>query len=90
MKKMEWLDITFALLEDPMIACRGCDGLCDAFYALDGLYHMYELQVNLTDKFILEVINASIDSRNGYCSLNGWKELPHVIIEDGEFLWEHC
>ena len=67
---MEWMDIRNELLEDPMIACQGCDGLWD--------------------EFILEVINASIDGRNRYCSLNGWKELPHVIIEDGEFIWEDC
>ena len=89
---MEWMDIRNELLEDPMIACQGCDGLWDAYHALDGLYHMYELHVNLTDEFILEVevINASIDGRNRYCSLDGSKELPHVIIEDGEFLWEYC
>lgn len=67
---MEWLDIKAELLEDPLIAGQGCDGLWD--------------------EFILEVINASIDGRNRYCSLNGWKELPHVIIEDGEFMGEDC
>lgn len=87
---MEWMDIRNELLEDPMIACQGCDCLWDAYHALDGLYHMYELHVNLTEEFILEVINASIDGRNRYCSLNGWKELPHVIIEDSEFIWEDC
>ena len=86
---MEWLDITNELLEDPMIACRGCDGLCDAFYALGSLNHMDELHVNLTDEFILEVINASIDARNSYCSLNGWDELPHVRLdEDGDYIWD--
>ena len=83
---MGWLNICYELIDDPMIKSCGCDGLIDAFYALKGLYHMFELNVDLDDEFILEVINASIDSRNRYCSLNGAEELPHVTIVEGEFI----
>lgn len=82
---MNWLDIVFELEEDEMINSCGCDGLVDAYYSLQGLYHMMELRVNLTDEFILEVINKSIDGRNRYCSLNGAKKLPYVTLKNGEY-----
>lgn len=84
----DWLDIAFELQEDEMIKSCGCDGLLDAYYSLKGLYHMYELRVELTNEFILEVINKAIDGRNRYCGLNGAKKLEYVKIEDGEFVWE--
>ena len=85
---MNWLDIVWELQEDEMIKSCGCDGLLDAYYSLKGLYHMMELRVNLTDEFILEVINKSIDGRNRYCSWSK-KKLPYVKIKNGEFEWEN-
>ena len=40
------------------------------------------------DDFILEAINASIKTRNRYCSLSGEKELNYVSLKDGEFIWD--
>ena len=85
---MNWLDIVFELEEDEMIQSCGCDGLLDAFYSLKGLYHMSELQVNLTNEFILDVINHAIDGRNRYCGLVKMEKLPHVKIKNGEFEWK--
>lgn len=84
---MKWLDIVDKLLEDPMIQSCGCDGLCDAYYSLNGLYHMAELFVNLTDEFVCEVINKAIDGRNRYCWMNGAEKLPKVAVKDGDFFW---
>ena len=84
---MEWWEIVFQLLDDPMIKSCGCDGLLDANNSLRGLLGMCEL-IKISDDFILEVINASIDARNRYCSLNGAEKLHHVAIIDGEFEFE--
>jgi len=82
---MRWLDMEWKLQEDEMIKSCGCDGLLDAYFSLKGLYHMFELGVNLSDEFILEVFNRAIDGRNRYCGLNGAKKLPYVKIKNGEF-----
>lgn len=84
---MNWQDIVYELLEDEMIKSCGCDGLLDAYYSLKGLYHMWELGVDLKDEFILNVINRAIDGRNRYCGLNGAKKLEYVKFEDGEFVF---
>lgn len=85
---MKWYEITFQLLDDPMIQSCGCDGLMDAYNSLRGLSGLSELLPNdITDEFILKVINASIDARNRYCWMNGWEKLPKVEIKDGEFVW---
>lgn len=84
---MEWWEIKFELLDDPMIASCGCDGLLDAHHTLIGLSGMVEL--GLIDKeFILKALNASIDARNRYCSLNGAEKLPHIIRNGDDFQWE--
>lgn len=85
---MEWYEIVFELLDDDMIKSCGCDGLLDAYNSLKGLLGMCEL-IELTDEFILKVINASIDARNRYCSLNGAEKLPHVIIKNGEYEYDN-
>lgn len=87
---MEWYEIVFQLLDDPMIQSCGCDGLLDAHNTLNGLFGMSELMHDYNrfdDNFILEAINRSIDARNRYCSLNGEEKLPKVEIKDGEFVW---
>lgn len=84
---MKWYEIQFQLLDDPMIQSCGCDGLLDAYNTLKGLSGMCEI-MKLSDEFILEALNASIDARNRYTSLNGWDKLPHVKFEDGEYEWE--
>lgn len=84
---MEWWEIKFELLDDPMIASCGCDGLLDAYHTLMGLSSMYELRL-IDKEFILKALNASIDARNNYCSLNGEEKLPHVIKNGDEFEWE--
>ena len=85
---MEYYEIIFDLLDDPMIQSCGCDGLLDANNTLKGLLGMSELMHN-SDKFdndfILEAINLSIDARNNYTSLNGAEKLPKVILNNGEF-----
>ena len=35
---MEWYEITFQLMDDPMIQSCGCDGLMDAYNTLRGLW----------------------------------------------------
>ena len=81
-----WTDIVFELLDDPMIQSCGCDGLLDAHNALKGLFAMDELFMGKLDKdFVLEVINKSIDARNRYTWMNGWKKIPHV---NEKFEWE--
>ena len=85
---MNWLDLAFELQQDEMIKSCGCDGLLDAYYSLKGLYHMFELRVDLDDEFVLQVINCAIDGRNRYCSLNGSAKLSHVVLKDGEFEFE--
>lgn len=85
---MEYWEIIFELLDDPMIQSCGCDGLLDAYNTLKGLIGMSELLHNsdkFNDEFILEAINASINARNNYTSLNGWAKIPNVIIRDGEY-----
>ena len=85
---MEWYEIVFELLDDPMIRSCGCDGLLDAHNTLRGLLGMSELMHNserFDDEFILEAINCSIDARNRYCSLNGAERLPKVVIANGGF-----
>ena len=101
---MKWPEIVFELIEDPMIESFSMGGLWDANRTLQGLLGMREI-MDLSDEFICEAINASINTRNNYCSLSGqdelpqvniengefvWKELPQVNIEDGEFIWEDC
>lgn len=86
MRSTNWLDIVWVLQEDSMIKSCGCDGLLDAYYSLKGLYHMYELHVDLKDEFILEVMNHAIDGRNRYCGLNGEVKLDYVKLVDGEFI----
>lgn len=86
---MDWYDITWELRQDEMIKSCGCDGLVDAYYSLKGLYHMWELGVDLKNEFILEVINSAIDGRNRYCGLNGAKKLEYVKFENGEFVWDN-
>ena len=89
---MEYWEIIFDLLDDPMIQSCGCDGLLDAHNTLKGLLGMSELMHN-SDKFdndfILEAINLSIDARNSYTSLNGAEKLPKVIINNGEFEYDN-
>ena len=88
---MEWYEITFNLLEDPMIQSCGCDGLLDAYNTLRGLSGMSELMHNsdkFNDEFILEAINLSIDARNRYTWMNGADKIPHVKLKNGEFEWE--
>lgn len=88
---MDWFDIVFELLDDPMIECCGCDGLWDANRTLNGLLGMSELMHSsdkFNDEFILEAINKSIDARNVYTWMNGWKNLPHITLKNGEFFWE--
>ena len=85
---MEYYEIVFDLLDDPMIQSCGCDGLLDAYNTLKGLLGMSELMHNsdkFDDEFILEAINLSIDARNRYTSLNGVEKLPKVILNNGEF-----
>ena len=84
---MKWWEIKFQLLDDPMIASCGCDGLLDAYHTLTGLSGMHELGL-IDEGFILKALNASIDARNNYCSLNGAEKLPHVIKKGDEFEWE--
>ena len=84
---MKWWEIKFELLDDPMIASCGCDGLLDAYQTLVGLSGMSELGL-IDDEFILKALNASIDARNNYCSLNGAEKLPHVVRNGEEFEWE--
>lgn len=86
---MEWCEIVFNLLGDPMIECCGMDGLWDANRTLRGLLGMCQI-MNLSDEFICEAINASINARNNYCSFNGWDELPYVCIKNEEFVWRDC
>jgi len=86
---MKWPEIVFDLIEDPMIESCSMGGLWDANRTLQGLLGMREI-MDLSDDFICEAINASINARNNYCSFSGQDELPYVIIEDGEFLWEYC
>lgn len=87
---MEYWEIVFELLDDPMIQSCGCDGLLDAYNSLRGLSAMDELMLGkLPRDFILEIINLSIDARNRYTWMNGWKKLPKVIMtENGEFEWD--
>lgn len=86
---MEWYEICFILLDDPMIQSCGCDGLLDAYNTLRGLNGMAEIMSEeMTDEFILKALNASIDARNRYCSLNGAEKLPLVKLVDGEFEFE--
>lgn len=85
---MEWYEIVFELLDDDMIKSCGCDGLLDAYNSLNGLLGMCEI-IRLTDEFILKVINASIDARNRYCSLNGAEKLPYVTIKNGEYEYDN-
>lgn len=84
---LEWYDIVSLLLEDEMIDSCGFDGLIYAHNALNGLSGLSEI-MNISDEFILDVINASIKARNNYCSLNGAKELNYVSLKDGKFIWE--
>jgi len=85
---MEWYEIVFELLDAPMIQSCGCDGLLDAYRSLNGLLGMCEL-IKLSDEFILEVINASIDARNWYCPLNSAEKLHHVVIIDNGFVFDN-
>lgn len=86
---MEWYEITFRLMDDPMIQSCGCDGLIDAYNTLRGLSGMAEIMPDeMTDEFILKAINASIDARNRYTWMNGADKIPHVKLEDGEFEFE--
>lgn len=85
---MEWHEIVFQLLDDPMIQCCGCDGLLDAFCSLRGLTAMDELTMGgLSDEFILKIINLSIDARNRYTWMNGWEKLPYVENDGGDWKW---
>ena len=82
---MDWQDIVFQLLDDPMIKSCGCDGLLDANRVLTGLLGMSEIMHSseyFNNAFILEALNASINARNRYCSLNGAAELPLVKWEN--------
>lgn len=83
----EWWEINFRLLDDPMIASCGCDGLSDAYHTLMGLGAMCELQL-IDEEFILKALNASIDARNHYCSLNGAEKLPKVIKNEHGFFFD--
>jgi hypothetical protein len=84
-----WVDIVFQLLEDPMIDSRGCDGLLDAYNALNGLLGITELMYDeISYEFICKVINASIKARNHYTFMNGAKEIPYVELKDDGFFWE--
>lgn len=88
---MDWQDIVFQLLDDPMIKSCGCDGLLDANRVLTGLLGMSEIMHSseyFNNAFILEALNASINARNRYCSLNGAEKLPLVKWEDYNFIWE--
>lgn len=88
---MDWQDIVFQLLDDPMIDSCGCDGLLDANHVLKGLRGMSEIMHSseyFNNAFILEALNAAIKSRNRYCSLNGAAELPLVKLENNNFIWE--
>ena len=84
----EWWEKAMDLLDDPMIASCGCDGLLDAYNALKGLFGMSELMFghpNFTNEFIIDVMNKCIDARNNYCSLNGVEKLENVKMEDFEW-----
>ena len=83
----EWWEIKFRLLDDPMIASCGCDGLSDAYHTLMGLSGMSELGL-IDEDFILKALNGSIDARNRYCSLNGAEPLPKVIRNEFGFFFE--
>lgn len=88
---MDWQDIVFKLLEDPMIKSCGCDGLIDANRTLNGLLGMSEIMQNneyFHNAFILQALNASINARNRYCSLNGAEKLNLVQWIDYDFVWE--
>lgn len=88
---MDWQDIVFQLLDDPMIDSCGCDGLLDANHVLKGLRGMSEIMHSseyFNNAFILEALNAAIKARNRYCSLNGAAELPLVKLENNNFIWE--
>lgn len=86
---MEWDDICFMLLDDPMIQSCGCDGLLDAYNTIKGLFGMSEIMGDeITDEFICKAINASIDARNRYCSLNRAEKIPPVKLVGGEFEFE--
>ena len=88
---MEYWEIVFELLDDPMIQSCGCDGLLDAYNTLKGLLGMSELMHSsdkFNDEFILEAMNCSIDARNRYTSLNGAEKIPNVIMKDGGFEYE--
>ena len=89
---MEYYEIVFELLDDPMIQSCGCDGLLDAYNTLRGLLGMSELMHGsdrFNDEFILEAINLSINARNRYCWMNGAEKLPHVVIKNGEFEYDN-
>ena len=61
----------------------------DDFKLLVDLCLLYESNVNLTEEFILEVINTAIDSMNIYYSIEGISKLPHVRLdEDGDYIWD--
>lgn len=88
---MNWQDIVFELLDDEMIQSCGCDGLLDAYRVLNGLFGMSEIMISyerFDNDFILAAINASIQARNRYCSLNGAEELPSVKLVEDEFIWD--
>lgn len=85
---MEWYDIICELLKDKMIM-NGCmDGLYDANLTLNGLLGMCEL-MDLSDEFICEAINVSINARNRYCIFHDEKEIANVELIDGDFIWEN-
>lgn len=87
---MEWWEIVFELLDDPMIQSCGCDGLLDAYNTLKGLLGMCEIMPNdlFDNNFILTALNASINARNNYCALNGAEKLKPVKIIDSEFVFD--
>lgn len=87
---MDWQDIVFKLLDDPMIKSCGCDGLLDAYNVLNGLIGMSEIMHSseyFNNAFILEALNAAIKARNRYCSLNGAEELKPVKMKNNNFTW---
>ena len=84
---MEWFEIVWELRQDKYIRnIENNSKLADSYYSLKGLVHMSDLGVELTDEFILEVINLAIEDRNKY--VNEAKKFEYVKIEDGEFVWE--
>ena len=88
---MDWQDIVFKLLEDPMIQSCGCDGLLDAYNVLKGLRGMSEIMYSskyFNNDFILEALNAAIQVRNRYCWMNGAEKLKPVKLEGNNFIWE--